>query len=105
MKMSLCQMIAIVCIFAVGFMAVTPFLLQDAYGGADQYDYDAYKVYSWATGEFIGYYIVSGGLTYTDHYNYYHYPGSEVTAWEHRLAWPNGHSTNVNMNILGVRYW
>lgn len=104
MKMSFCQMITIVCILAVGFISVGPFFLQAAYGGADQYDYDAYKLYSFATGKFIGYEIVRGGVTHTDHYNYYHYPGSSTAAWEHRRTWPGGHDVNINMHILGKKW-
>ncbi|MDE0554069.1 MAG: hypothetical protein OXI24_07645 [Candidatus Poribacteria bacterium] len=94
-------MIAIVCVLAVGFITVAPFLQQEAYSGADQYDYDAYKVYSFATGEFLYYSIVGGGLTNTSHYGYYHDPGSSTTALEHAYNWPGGHDTNVNMHILG----
>ena len=104
MKMSLSQMIAIVCILAVGFISIAPFLLQEVYGCEDQYDYDVYKVYSWVTGEFIGYEIVGGGVTHTAHYDYYHYPGSAATAWEHRQAWPAGHDVNINLHILGKKY-
>lgn len=41
MKMSLCQMIAIGCIFAVGFMTVTPFIQMAA---ADAYTVPHYDV-------------------------------------------------------------
>ena len=39
MKMSLCQMIAIVCILTVGFVTVAPFLQQGAHGGPDDFGY------------------------------------------------------------------
>lgn len=37
MKMSLSQMIAIVCILTVGFISVAPVFLQDAYAGVWSY--------------------------------------------------------------------
>lgn len=98
------QMIAIVCILAVGFVTVAPFLQQEASGGADQYDYDAYELWSFATGEHIGYRIEAGGLTRTSHYGYYHDPGSSTAAYEHRQNWPAGHAASVNLNILGIRW-
>ena len=104
MKMSLSQMITLICILAVGFVSIASFFLQEANAGADLYDYDAYKLYSWATGEFLGYYIVGGGVTHTDHYNYYHNPGSSTAAWEHRQAWPAGHIPHVNMHIIAILY-
>jgi len=102
MKMSLSQMIAIVCILSVGFVTVAPFLQQEAYGGADQYDYDANEIRSFATGQVVGYQIVSGGVVNTSHYGYYHNPGSSTAAWEHRQNWPSGHGGTINMNIVGT---
>lgn len=96
------QRIAIVCILAVGFVTVAPFLQQEASGGADQYDYEVYKLMSFATGKHIGYRIEDGGLTRTSHYGYYHDPGSATAAYEHRLNWPDGHDTHVNLHILGT---
>ena len=96
------QMIAIVCILAVGFVTVAPFLQQEASGVADQYDYEGYKVMSFATGEHIGYADVTGGLTRTSHYGYYHDPGSATAAYEHRQNWPDGHDIHVNMYVLGI---
>ena len=96
------QMIAIVCILAVGFVTVAPFLQQEASGGADQYDYDAYELRSFATGEHLGYRIVDGGLIRTSHYGYYHDPGSSTAAYEHRQNWPAGHIPIVILNILGT---
>ena len=98
------QTIAIVCILAVGFVTVAPFLQQEAHGGADQYDFDAYKLMSFATGEHVGYRIEAGGLTRTSHYGYYHDPGSSTAAYEHRQNWPAGHAVSVNLNILGIRW-
>ncbi len=104
MKMSLAQMITIVCILAVGFVSIAPFFSQEVYAGADEYEYDVYEVYSFATGEFLGYEIISGGVVHTSHYTYYHYPGSSTTAWEHRQAWPAGHGAIVYFNVLGKKW-
>ena len=102
--MSLSQTITLICILAVGFVSIAHFFLQDAYGGADLYEYDAYEVYSWATQAFVEYEIVSGGASHTDHYTYYHYPGSSTTAWEHYQAWPSGHPDDTDYNAIG-RKW
>ena len=102
MKLSTLQMIAIVCILAVGFVSVAPFFLQEANAGADRIYWEAYKLYSFHTGEHIGWYVVHDEVIHTDHYNYYHYPGSEVTAWEHRKAWPDGHGNpEIDVYVLG----
>ena len=105
MKMSLCQMIAIACICAVGFGTVAPFLQQEAYGGADEYQGDAYEVRSFATGQVVTYDVQpGGGPVNTSHYGYYHNPGSSTAAWEHYQTWPSGHSTTLNLNIIGTRW-
>ena len=94
MKLSFCQMIAIVSILAVGFITVAPFLPQEAYGGADQYDYDAYELRYYPTGQFAGRIIVGGGLVQTSHWGYYHSPGAPGHSW--------GHSVITNINIIGI---
>lgn len=69
----------------IAFVTVAPFLQQEASGGADQYNYDACELRSFATGEVLGYNLVEGGLTRTNHYGYYHDPGSATAAYEHFL--------------------
>ena len=102
MQFSTLQMIAIVCMLAGGFVTVAPFLQQDAHGGADEYEYDAYKVMSFATGQHIGWSTVGGGPVDTSHYGYYHNPGSATAAWEHIQNWPWGHGQFIQMNQVGV---
>lgn len=97
-------MIAIVCILTVGFISIAPFFLQEANAGIDQYYQEGYKIYSFHTGEHIGYAIVHSEVIHTDHYNYYHYPGSAVTALEHRQAWPAGHIPEIDIYVLGIIY-
>ena len=105
MKMSFCQMITIVCILTVGFISVAPFFLQEANAGEDRVYVEAYKIYSFHTGEHIDWEIVYVEVIHTDHYNYYHYPGNALTAWEHRQAWPAGHGDpTFEMYILGKKW-
>ena len=104
MKMSVNQMITIVCILAVGFVSVAPFFLQEANAGADKYYKEGYKVYSFATGEFLRYDDVYEEAMHTPHYNYYHYPGSALTAWEHYQTWPDGHGYFTVRKILGTKW-
>jgi len=106
MKMALRLRIAIVYILAMGFVTVAPFLQQDAYGGADEYDCDGYEIRSFATGQVVGYEVVQGTTVVrnTSHYGYYHDPGSSTAAWEHRQNWPSGHGATLNMNIIGTRW-
>lgn len=104
MKMSVNQMITIVCILAVGFVSVAPFFLQEANAGPDLIYWEAYKVYSFETGEFIGHYVVYSAVVNTAHYSYYHSPGSATAAWEHRQTWPGGHTPVVDIKVLGKIY-
>lgn len=105
MKMSLSQMITIVCILAVGFVSIAPFFSQDAYAGVWSYYRECYKVYSFATGEFLYYDVEYQEVQYNNHYTYYHYPGNSTTAWEHAQAYGQwGHDTYYLNNILGERW-
>ena len=104
MKMSLTQMIAIACILAVAFISVAPFFLQEANAGADRYYQEGYKIFSFHTGEHIGWAVVYSDVIHTDHYDYYHYPGSAVASLEHAYTWPDGHGENIDIYVLGHRY-
>ena len=105
MKMSLSQMIAIVCILAVGFVSIAPFFLQDAYGGVWQYYRESYKVMSFATGEFLRWDDRYEEVVHNNHYTYYHYPGNSTTAWEHAQAYGvGGHDTYVLRKVLGTNW-
>jgi len=96
---------AIVCILAALFITVAPEWQQDAYGGADAYEYDAIEIRSFATGEVIDYDIQQGGgAVHTSHYGHYHDPGSSTAAWEHYQNWPDGHGGTVTLNIIGTRW-
>ena len=90
MKLSICEIMTLVCILAIGFLTVAPFLQQDAAADADEYDCVAYEVRSFAYGP-LGHLIVSATPRNTSHYGYYHNPGSSTTAYEHRQNWPSGH--------------
>ena len=102
MKLSTLQMIAIVCILAVGFISVAPLFLQDAYAGVWAYDREGHNVYSFATDEFLRFDVVYKEIQYNNHYTYYHYPGNTTTAWEHAQSYPlpEGHPIyNLDYNL------
>lgn len=105
MKMSLAQMIAIVCILTVGFISIAPVFLQDAYGGVWQYYRESYEVYSFATGKFLRWDDRYEEVVHNDHYTYYHYPGNSLTAWEHAQAYDVwGHAYYVLRYVLGKKW-
>ena len=105
MKISLNQMITIICILAVGFVTVAPFLQQETYAGEDLYECDAIEVRSFATNKIIDYDLIPPLVRVnTNHYDYYHNSGSCSAIWEHYLNWPDGHPTNVDKNIIGTRW-
>ena len=102
MKFSTLQILTIFCCLSIGFMTVAPFFQREAYGGADEFDCDAYEVRSFATGQVVGHRIVSGVPVNTSHYGYYHNPGSTTAAWAHYQTWPNGHGAALRLNIIGT---
>ncbi len=74
MKMSLCQIIAIVCMLVVGFMTVTPFvpLTEAGWDRASSHvvTVDVYDMFDNYCGSYgYGYYVPD---TTTTHYKYYH---------------------------------
>ena len=105
MKMSLNQMITIVCILAVGFVTVAPFLQQETYAGVDEYECDAIEVYSLRTGKLVDVDIVSGTIVArnTNHTSYYH-SGSCTALWDHYLTFPDGHGAWMFYNPVGKRW-
>lgn len=104
MKMSLSQMIVLICILAVGFVSVVSVFLQDAYAGVWEYYKESYAVYSFATGEFLRWDDEYEEVVHDDHYTYYHYPGNSTTEWEHYKAYPEGHNTSIDRYVLGKKW-
>ena len=105
MKISLCQMIAIVCILAVVFLTTVTFLPQATYAGTDEFECDAIEVRSFRTGNVVGIDIVPGSVVArnTDHTNYYH-SGSCTALWDHYVTWPDGHNSMLFYNPIGTRW-
>ena len=104
MKLSTLQMIAVVCILSVGFVSVAPVFLQEANADADAKEREVYAVYSKKTKKFIRYETVSEWAVHTDHYTYYHYPGSATAAWDHYQTWPDGHPYAVRVTVIGKKW-
>lgn len=104
MKMSLSQMIAFICIFAVGFVSFVPFFLQEANAGADVIVREVYEVWSWKEYRFLGFELVNEYAEHTPHYTYYHYYAGSTAAWEHIRSYPNGHPWGLRIVVLG-RKW
>ena len=105
MKMSVNQMITIVCILAVGFVSVAPFFSQDAYAGVWEYYKESYEVYSFATGHFLRWDVQYEEVIHENHYTYYHDPGNSTTEWEHYQAYyPSGHSVYNHHHVLGKKW-